>query len=563
MKLLLKNSNLINVFTNEIEKADVYIVDGKIMGVGDYGDFECENVVDIGGKYLCPGFIDGHIHIESSMLTPYELAKACLPHGTTSIVADPHEIANVCGDAGIDYILESSRGLPMNVYITLPSCVPATKFDHSKANLGAELLHKYYADTRVVGLGEVMDYPGVISGTKHLLDKIEDAEREGKNIDGHAPLLCGRALDKYISEGIRTEHECSSFKEGAERIRKGQWVMIREGTAAKNLCDLIDLFDMPYATRCILATDDRHPLDLIEEGHIDNIIRGAVKAGKSAITAIRMATLQAAECFNLRNVGAVAPGYRADLVVFDDLEKIIVRDVYSAGRLVVKDGEVQAFEKPSVSDRCESAVHNTFSMPKVRKEDFLIEPRGERCRVIELIPHQLITREYITEINFKKSNGIDTGRDIIKIAIAERHNNTGIKTVGFIKGTGIYKGAMASSVSHDSHNIVVMGACEEDMAHAVNLIAECGGGLAVVKGGRTVGMMPLPVGGVVSEKSCIEAAEDNRRVREAVNRIRHGNDEDLFMTMAFLSLAVIPDIKITTSGIVDVNLQKTVDLFVD
>ena len=349
MKKLLYGGTVINVFTDETEKANVLIEDGKIIGVGQYTPDEADVVEDVTGKYICPGFIDGHIHIESTMLTPTELAKLCLPHGTTAIVADPHEIANVCGVKGIEYMLEASQGIPMNVYFMLPSCVPATPFDESGAELYAEDIKPLYTTPRVVGLAEMMNYPGVIFGDESVWAKISDAVKQGKTVDGHAPFLSGNDLDRYVSAGISSDHECSDINEALEKIRKGQKVMIRQGTAARNLVDLLPLFEEPYNRRCLLVTDDRHPADLMNEGHIDNIIRLAVKNGKSPITAIRMASLQAAEHFGIRYVGAVAPGYRADLLILNELDTVDIEDVYSSGEKVVSHNETVDFSCPQIS----------------------------------------------------------------------------------------------------------------------------------------------------------------------------------------------------------------------
>ena len=328
MKILLKNGFVVNVFTDSIEKADVLISDDRIIGVGRYESSDADVIEDVSGKYVVPGFIDGHIHIESTMLTPSQLARICVPHGTTTVVADPHEIANVCGVDGIRYMLCASKDIPLNVYFNLPSCVPATAFDESGAELDAQSLFEFYSEKRVLGLAEMMNYPGVIYGDSEVQKKIKDARSVGKVIDGHAPMISGKELDRYVSAGIQSDHECSNIEEAKEKLSKGQWIMIREGTAAKNLWDLLPLFDEPYNRRCLLVADDRHPADIANEGHIDNIIRQAVRCSKSAVVAIRMATIQAAQCFGLRYVGAVAPAYKANILVLNDLDTVDVCDVY-------------------------------------------------------------------------------------------------------------------------------------------------------------------------------------------------------------------------------------------
>lgn len=562
MKQLLYGGIVVNVFTGELEKANVLIENGKIIGVGEYTEADADITEDINGKFVCPGFIDGHIHIESTMLTPYELSRVCLRHGTTAIVADPHEIANVCGTDGIKYMMEASEGLPLNVYFMLPSCVPATGFDESGAVLNAEDIKELYGFPRVLGLAEMMNYPGVIYNNEAVYAKINDAQKLGKVIDGHAPCLSGKDLDKYISAGIKTDHECLSVDEAIEKIRKGQYVMIREGTAARNLLDLLPLFDAPYSHRCILVTDDRHPADLMRDGHIDNIIRLAVKSGKSVITAIQMATIQAATCFGIPYVGAVAPGYRADLLVLDSLETVDIDDVYSFGEKVVSHKETMEFKKPEVSSSLSETVNNSFHVKELSASDFYIEEKSKKCRVIEVIPGQLITNEKICEINWDKNNGIDISRDILKLAVIERHKNTGHIGLGFICGTGLEKGAIASSVSHDSHNIIVIGTNDEDMKIAANKIRKCGGNV-VVSGGKVISEMPLPVAGLMTELSAEEIAHQNEMVRASVSELGSTKEIEPFMNMAFVSLSVIPSIKMTTQGLVDVNKQVRISLYSD
>lgn len=562
MKKLLCGGTVLNVFTDELEKANVLIEDGKIIGVGQYTSDDADIVEDVTGKYICPGFIDGHIHIESTMLTPTELAKLCLPHGTTAIVADPHEIANVCGVKGIEYMLQASAGIPMNVYFMLPSCVPATGFDESGAELYAEDIKPLYEKDRVVGLAEMMNYPGVVFGDKSVWAKINDAVNIGKTVDGHAPFLTGKELDRYVSAGISSDHECSDINEALEKIRKGQKVMIRQGTAARNLVDLLPLFEEPYNRRCLLVTDDRHPADLMNEGHIDNIIRLAVENGKSPITAIRMASLQAAEHFGIRYVGAVAPGYRADLLVLNDLDTISIEDVYSNGEKVVSGKEVIEFDAPKTDKELQEIVLNSFHLKELTVSDFHIEEKGKECRVIEIIPGQLITKEKRTEINWNENNGIDTDRDILKLAVIERHKNTGHIGLGFINGIGMKSGAMASSVSHDSHNIIVIGTNDSDMTVAANYIRQNGGNV-VVENGEIVSEMSLPIAGLMTDLSGEEIAKANENVRKAVYNFGVPQEIEPFMNMAFVSLSVIPSIKMTTQGLVDVDKQERISLYCD
>ncbi len=562
MKRLLYGGVVVNVFTGELERTNVLIENEKIIGVGEYTPSEADVSEDVSGKYICPGFIDGHIHIESTMLTPYELARICMPHGTTAIVADPHEIANVCGVQGIRYMMEASKGIPLNVYFALPSCVPATPFDESGAVLEAEDIKALYQYPQIVGLAEMMNYPGVLFDDKSVHAKITDALEQGKIVDGHAPFLSGKELDKYISAGIGSDHECSDLTEAIEKIRKGQVVMIRQGTAARNLIELLPLFDAPYNHRCILVTDDRHPADLMREGHIDNIIRLAVENGKSAITAIQMATIQAAQYFGLPRVGAVAPGYKADILVLNDLDTVDVEDVYTFGKKVVSHKKTEAFSHPQISAELRDAVHNSFHVNELALSDFHIEEKSNKCRVIEVIPGQLITKEKICEIDWENNNGIDSDRDILKLAVIERHKNTGHIGLGFIHGIGIKNGAIASSVSHDSHNIIVIGASDEDMVLAANHIRNFGGNV-VVSGGRIIAEMSLPIAGLMTDLSGEEIALSNENVRKAVYDLGVPGEIEPFMNMAFVSLPVIPSIKMTTRGLVDVDKQERISLYCD
>lgn len=560
MKTLLKNAMVVNVFTETVEKKDILIEDNKITGVGKY-ESDADITEDLSGRYVCPGFIDSHIHIESTMMTPNEFSKTVLPHGTTAVVTDPHEIANVCGVDGIKYIFKMSEELPLDIYVMLPSCVPSTANDESGAVLKASDLEPLYEEKRVLGLAEMMNYPGVLFGDSDVLKKIEDARKRGLAVDGHAPMLSGADLDKYISAGIMSDHECSNFSEALEKLQKGQWIMIRQGTAAKNLEDLIDLFDEPWSRRCLLATDDKHPQDFFRDGHIDGIIKKAVELGKSPVTGIRLATIQAAEYFKLPEVGAIAPGYRADLLVLDDLDTVKVRDVYKNGQKVVKDCEILKKTEVKKDAELERIVKNTFRLRKLNSEDFYIKPEGEDCRVIKVIPRQIITDEEIVKINFEKNNGIDTDRDILKIAVVERHHNTGHMGVGYITGIGMKKGALCSSVSHDSHNIIVIGTNDADMAAAVNKVAEFGGGYAAVSDGEVLAALPLPVAGLMSEASAEEITELNVRLNQVISSLGVLEDIEPLMHMAFVSLTVIPNLKLSTRGLVDVNTQQIVSLF--
>ncbi|MCQ2489480.1 MAG: amidohydrolase family protein, partial [Clostridia bacterium] len=424
MKTLLKNGTILNVFTDTLEKSNVLIEDTKIIGVGDYGDDEADKVIDVTGKVLCPGFVDGHIHIESTMLTPWGLANVSLPHGTTTIFADPHEIANVCGVPGIKYMIEMSEGLPLNVNIMLPSCVPATPFDEAGAVLSAEDLEPLYDEERVYGLAEMMNYPGLIGGDPSVVAKVVSAKAKRRAVDGHAPMLRGKELDKYLSYGIGSDHECSDESEAKERISKGQYIMVREGTAAKNLDGLFALFDEPWNHRAVLCTDDRHPADLLSEGHIDNVVRRAISKGASPAVAIRMATIQPAQYFGLIGVGAIAPGFRADILVLNDLASVDIKDVFASGALVVEDKAVKPFDAPVASAELDSIVRASFHMDKVEPGFLKVDATGVKtCRVIDVVPGQLLTNEAQLSIDFDNgNNGIDVESDILKLAVIERHH---------------------------------------------------------------------------------------------------------------------------------------------
>ena len=452
----------------------------------------------------------------------------------------------------------------MTVYVMIPSCVPATEFDESGARLEADDIVEFYGHPRVLGLGEMMNYPGVLAGNPGVMDKIHKTLERGLLVNGHAPLLSGKALDAYIAAGISDDHECSSAEEAIERIRKGQRVMIRQGTAARNLEALLPLFDEPYASRCLLVTDDKHPADLLKHGHIDDIIRSAARQGKSAVTGIRMATLWAAEYFGLRHVGAVAPGYKADLVLLTDLEQVKVHSVYKDGVLVAEKGQCLPFAEAEGRQEEEEQIRHSFCMKTMRPEDFQLDIHGKhRCRVIRLVKGELLTEEMHTEVDFDKDNGIDLGRDILKIAVVERHHGTGHVGMGLISGIGLKKGAIASSVSHDAHNLIIVGTNEEDMAIAANRLCELGGGILTVAEGEIIAEMPLPYAGLMTGADAQTAARQNDAVRESVHSLGVPQETEPFMTTAFISLTVIPHIKITTLGLVDVDRQEQVPLVED
>ena len=581
--LVLKGGTIVNVFTERTEIGDIAIEDGCIAGIGEYDGLVN---VDMTGRYICPGFIDGHIHIESSMVSPPEFEKAVLPHGTTTVITDPHEIGNVAGCQGVDYMLKATEGLSLDAFFVMPSCVPSTGLDESGAVLGPEDIKPYYENPRVLGLAEVMNSVGVVAGQEDLMGKLTEAGRRGKVIDGHAPFLRGNELNAYVCSGVWSDHECSDAGEALEKLGRGQWIMIREGTAARNLEALMPLFEAPYYERCMLVTDDKHPGDLISMGHIDYIIRRAVSLGADPIRAIKMGTFNAARYFGLKDRGAVMPGLRADLAVLEDLKDIRVAAVYKDGVLTAKEGvclgagkekkrNYAAGEEPRSAGRenTESAektaggletafprVFDSFHMDEVALEDLVLEPKGAMERVIQFKPHELLTEERL--VPWQNTPGLAPGvsleQDIVKAAVFERHLHTGHKGLGFVGGYGLKKGAVATSVAHDSHNLIVVGTNDGDMVLAANAVRKNRGGLAVAAEGQVLGELALPIGGVMSRLSVEEVEEQLQALKVLTRQLGISSDIDAFMTLAFVSLPVIPKLRINTYGVIDVDRQKQV-----
>ena len=555
--LVLKNARIINVFTNEIEKADVAISGGKIVGIGTYNG---KSEVDLHGHYVCPGLIDGHIHIESSLLCGPAFEQAVLPHGTTAVITDPHEISNVAGTDGLDFMLETTKDLTLSVYFMLPSCVPATDLDESGAVLDAEQLRPYYRYPRVLGLAEMMNSYGTVRGDAKILQKICDCTNAGKIVDGHAPFLSGKDLNAYIIAGVLSDHECSTIEEAMEKLRRGQYIMIREGTAAKNMAALLPLFREPYCNRCMLVTDDKHPGDLLRGGHIDANIRKAIAAGVDPAVAVKMATLIPAQYFGLKQHGAVAPGYKADLIVVSNLEQFTVEQVYKGGSLVAEGGKVLK-PSPLVIDSTRFArVMDSFDMDEITMKDLELHKSGEHERVIRLIENELLTEEEI--IPFRQypgiAPGVDVAHKIVKLAVFERHHHSGHVGLGFLGNYSLQCGAVASSIAHDSHNLIVAGTNDADMVLAGNTVRKNKGGLAFVVNGRVIGELALPVAGLMSAESVEVVMENVQHLKDALRT--HGIAEgiDPFMTLAFVSLPVIPKLRLNTYGIVDVKKQRIV-----
>ncbi|MDU3336434.1 adenine deaminase [Acinetobacter sp. RIT592] len=554
-ELVLKNANIVNVFSNEIIKADVAIEKGIIVGIGNYDGI---SNIDLKGKYITPGFIDPHVHIESSMVSPSEFAKAIVPMGTTTIVTDPHEIANVCGLEGIEYILKSSENLPLCVYSMLPSCVPATDFENSGARLEARDLEKYINHDRILGLGEMMNYPGVINQDKIVTDKLELAKKYKKYIDGHIPNIGKEGLNGYILSGISTDHECSTVEEMIEKLRLGMYVMIREGSAARNLEALIKGVNINNYQRCLFCTDDKHPQDILKNGHIDNNIRLAIKNNIDPIIAIKMATINVANCYNLQNTGAIAPGYVADIVVVDNLEEFNILEVYKDGKLVGKDKKA-LFETRETEN---SNVTNTVNIDKLTKEDLKINLEKDIANVIGLLPHNLVTQKLIRKVDVE--NGVfkfNQNVDILKLVVIERHTNKKSIGLGLVENFKLKNGAIASTVAHDSHNIIVVGDNDEDIINAVNEIKKIGGGLSISSNNEILGSLSLPIAGLMSDKDINYVSENLENMLSiAYEKLNVSKDIEPFMTLAFLALPVIPHIKITDKGLFDVDNFKFMEI---
>jgi len=555
-ELVLKNGRLINVLSGEDYPADVAIHQGWIVGIGDYSG---QREVDVSGCFICPGLIDGHIHLESAMVTPREFARAALLRGTTTVVADPHEIANVCGLAGIGYLLAASADIPLNVYLMAPSCVPATGLDENGASLDADQLAGLMGQPRVLGLAEMMNFPGLLHGDPAVLAKLAAAAGLGKIIDGHAPGLTGQALCAYITAGIYSDHECTSLQEAWERIRLGQWVMIREGTAGRNMLDLLPLLRAGLSHRCMLVTDDKHPGDLLREGYLDRIIQRLISQHINPVTAVQLASCNPAAYFGLRQLGAIAPGYRADIVVLSDLETFTVRDVYKDGHQVVEKGHILPFAGGEADP---GVVRQTFHLPELRVPDFAVAGSGQ-LRTIGLVPGQILTRELIFAGPGEPCENIpaDPGRDLLKLAVIERHRGTGHIGLGFVHGFGLSRGAIASSVAHDSHNLLVIGADDRSMCLAANAVRDMQGGLAVAGPEGVLAVLPLPIAGLISPEPLEAVDRQLEKMKTIARDLGVAEGIDPFMTLSFLALSVIPELKLTTRGLVRVADQEIVSLF--
>lgn len=541
--LVLKNAKYLNVFSNEFLSGDIAVANGLIAGVGKY---DGKTEIDVSGKLVLPGFIDAHIHLESSMVTPAEFAKAVVAHGTTTVITDPHEITNVMGIDGVEYMIQASQNLPIDVHFMMPSCVPATEIDESGAELDCKDIDLYLNNKKVLGLAEMMNYVGVINGDKNVLSKIVISQAHHKKIDGHAPELSGNDLNAYIAAGVYSDHECSTFENALEKLRKGQFIMIREGTAAHNLKALMPLLTQQYYSRCMFATDDKHPSDLLYGGHIDYIVKQALKNGADPIVALKTATHHAARYFLLNNKGAIASGYLADIVVVDNLEDFNVETVFKRGKLVF-DGEVKDFSAPTVDEKLAEKCFDTFHLDSVTPSSFKVDGK---LGLIGLVGGELLTR------NLGTADKIDVENDILKIACIERHKGTNHIGVGYVKGYSLKSGAVATSVAHDSHNIITVGCNDDDIAVAVNAIKDSKGGIAVVENGKIKALLELPIAGLMSDEPLTTVNEKLENAKLSAYELGADKSIDPFMTLSFLSLPVIPSLRITTKGVFDAENWK-------
>ncbi|MGQ9707577.1 MAG: adenine deaminase [bacterium] len=554
---ILRGGQVVDVFTGEVRQADVAITQGRIAGVGE-GYRRAHEVVDINGWFVAPGFIDGHIHIESSLLSLGEFVRLCLVHGTTAVVADPHEIANVLGIKGVEFILRASEGMPMDVFVMAPSCVPATDMESSGGKIDARAIARLLKHNRVIGLAEVMNYPGVVFGETGTLAKLELARRMDKVIDGHAPGLSGPLLQAYVGSGIGSDHECVRPQEAREKMRAGMRIFIREGSAAQNLDMLLRLVNDQNLRRCCLVSDDRHPQDLLSDGHLDWILRRAVARGLNPVAAIQLVTINPAEYFRLYDRGAVAPGYLADLVVLDDLANMRVRMVFKQGRMVVQERKV-LIKLPKINDR---EVKNTVRLERLSLKDFAIRAESERCNVIRVVPGQIVTEKHIQRPTV--SNGYvvaDVERDLLKIVVIERHRATGRMGKGMVAGFGLKKGALGTTVAHDSHNMIIVGTNDKDMLSAALALKRMGGGYVAVADGKVAGALALPIAGLMSDRSAEEVVAGLKLLLEKAH-IWGSRLDNPFITLSFLALPVIPELKLTDYGLIDVNRFERIGLFI-
>lgn len=543
---VLKNGRFVNVFTGEICEGDIAVEGGKIVGFGKY---EGETEYDLAGKTAVPGLIDAHVHIESSQLSPEEFARLVLPRGTTTAIADPHEITNVCGIAGAKYIADASKNTPLEVKVMLPSCVPATAFETSGATLTGADTEKYIGADFIHGLGEFMNYPGVLYKDSEVMKKLAAARKAGKVIDGHAPATSGLGLNAYIAAGISTDHECTSPEEALEKVSKGMYVHLREGSATRNVAANCGAANAANLRRFLLCTDDRHAADLKAKGHLDNALRVAVAAGMNPVWAIIAATLNSAECYRLYGKGAIAPGYDADIAVFDDLKNFNCAMVFKGGRLVAKEGKAlfKTGEKYLPAE-----VKNTVHVGNVAPDDFKIKLKGRRANVIRLLKDNVVTEKVVREIESENGDVKLCGTDLLKLAVVERHHGTGNIGLGLLEGYGLKNGAIALTIAHDSHNIIVLGDNNADMAAAVAELKRIGGGMAIAEGGKAQSLS-LDIAGLMSSLPAEEYIAQSEKLLEKAYSMGVSRDVEAFMSLSFLALLVIPSLKLSDRGLFDAD----------
>ncbi|MBI5135738.1 MAG: adenine deaminase [Nitrospirae bacterium] len=553
--LLIAGGKLVNVASGEVYPANVAICGDQIAAIGpEYT--EAREVIDATGQFVLPGLIDAHMHIESSMLTPPEFARAVVPHGTTAIIIDPHEIANVLGLAGVRYILDASRDLPLDLYVMASSCVPATDMETAGAAFGSGEIGELLGWERVIGLAEMMNVPAVLGGAQDTLAMLAAAHRRGVPIDGHAPGLTGKDIVAYAAAGVRSDHECTTAAEALEKLRLGMYLMIREGSAAKNMEDLLPVVTDANYRRCLLVSDDTHPADLVARGHVDHSLRKAVRLGLDPVRAVQMVTINAAHAFGLKNRGAVLPGYQADVVCVADLADFAVQTVVKGGRPVVRDGAL-CTRIESIAD---PSVYKSIRTGSVTEASFAIPFTAEKAHVIGLTGSQLVTRKLVEPVTIRDGHAVaDVARDILKLAVVERHTASGNIGLGLVKGLGLKKGAIASSVSHDSHNVIVVGTNDRDMVGCVDALRDMGGGFVVVVDGQVVAALPLPVAGLMSDRPLEEVCAKGMRLREVARELGVPHPAP-FITLSFLALPVIPELKLTDHGLVDVIRFRLIDL---
>jgi adenine deaminase len=551
--LLFRGGKVVNVFTGELVSTSIAVFDGVVVG---FGERQANEVVELDGGILAPGFIDGHFHLESSLLTPAEFSRAVLPHGTTTVVADPHEIANVAGVAGVQYMLEASEDIGLEVFYMAPSCVPATHLETAGAELSGDDIEKLAQHSRVLGLAEVMNFPGVIMGDETILDKLE--RFLDKTIDGHSPGLSGAQLDAYLCGGIGSDHECTGLEEAREKLAKGMHIMLREGSQARDLEALAPLVTAQTRQRCMLVSDDCHPEDLLEQGHMNRVLKRAMELSIDPITAIQLVSLNPARYFGLRTLGAIAPGYQADMVLLNSLQPLQIGRVYKKGRLVAEDGKC-LLAKKAVAKKAQLISMN---LEELNEEDLSLRAQGSKMRAIRAVPNTLITEEEIVTVEELQGQAVsDANRDLLKIVVIERHQGSGRKGFGFVRGLGLRKGALASTVAHDSHNLIVVGVNDSDMVIAANTLRELGGGLVVVSDGQVRAQLPLPVAGLMTTASLEQVVSWKQEVNRAALELG-AVLEHPFMALSFLALPVIPKLKLTDQGLVDVESFTHVSLFV-